>query len=99
MDGEGAYRNLVLANGSVGFFNEIYEINEPVYKSVPWCQAPQATLIQCVHDMLVQEVDGEIRVAPAVPASWTDYSFRLRAPGNRIVEARCEKGRLTYDVR
>ena len=98
LDGEGAYRNLALANGSTGHFNEIYEINEAVYKSVPWCQAPQATFVQTVHDMLVQEVDGKVIVAPAVPKAWTDYGFRLRARGNRVVEAKCVDGKLDYRI-
>ena len=95
-DGEGAYRNVALACGSVGFFNEIYEINEPAYKSVPWCQAPQATMIQTVHDMLVQEIDGKVVVAPAVPKAWKDYSFRLHAPGGVVVDAKCVDGMLDY---
>ena len=97
-DGEGAYRNLALACGSVGFFNEIYEINEPAYKSVPWCQAPQATMIQALHDMLVQQVDGRLVVAPAVPKAWKDYSFRLRAPGGSVVDAKCVDGELKYTI-
>lgn len=87
LDGENAYAKLKLSNESVGFFNEIFEINEPGHRTIPWIQEPPATFIQTVHDMLVQRVDGNIRLAPAVPKTWKDFSFRLRAPGNKIVEA------------
>ena len=95
-DGEGAYRNIALANGSVGFFNEIYEINEPVYKSVPWCQAPQATFVQCVHDMLIQCEGDEIRLCPAIPGAWRDLSAKLRAHDDIVVDLKLRSGQLTY---
>ena len=94
--GEDAYRNLCLANKSVGFFNEIFEINEPVYRSCPWCQAPQATFIQTLHEMLLQRDGDTLRLAPAVPKGWMDFSFRLRAPGDLTVEATAKAGKLTY---
>lgn len=75
--GEDAYRNLKLANDSVGYFNEIFEINEDTFRSCPWCQAPQATFVAAVHDMLLGD---------AVPASWKGKcSFRLYGPGGKPV--------------
>ena len=94
--GDDAARNLRLANQSVGFFNEIFEINEPAYRSCPWCQAPQATFIQTVHEMLLKSNGDRIVVAPAVPKAWKDYSFRLHAPGGVVVDARCVDGKLNY---
>lgn len=94
--GEDAVRNLRLANRSVGFFNEIFEINEPAYRSCPWCQAPQATFIQTVHEMLLRCKDDEIRIAPAVPDEWKDFSFRLRAHDDLIVEATCRNGKIEH---
>ena len=94
--GDDAARNLRLANQSVGFFNEIFEINEPAYRSCPWCQAPQATFIQTVHEMLLQTDGDTLRLAPAVPKAWTDFAFRLRAPGDLMVEATCKGGKLDY---
>ena len=96
--GDDAVRNLRRANQSVGFFNEIFEINEPAYRSCPWCQAPQATFIQTVHEMLLRREGDAIRVAPAVPKEWTDYSFRLRAPGGVVVDAKCVGGKLDYSA-
>ena len=96
LDGEAAYRNLCLANGSVGFFNEIYEINEAAYKSVPWCQAPQATFIQTVHDMLVQSEGDVIWICPAVPKTWTDFSACLRTADDITVDFKVVKGKIDY---
>ena len=96
--GEDAWRNLRLANQSVGFFDEIFEINEPAYRSCPWCQAPQATFVQTVHEMLLRCEGDRVVVAPAVPKAWTDYAFRLRAPGRRTVEAKCVNGKLESKI-
>ncbi|MBR4653551.1 MAG: hypothetical protein IKO72_09335 [Kiritimatiellae bacterium] len=93
LDGEAAFRNLSLANVSAGFFNEIFEINEPSYRSCPWCQAPPATFVQTVHDMLLQCEGDVLRVAPAVPSAWRDFSFRLRAYDDVEVSARFADGR------
>ena len=86
-DGEGAYRNLKRAAASAGAFAEIFEINEPAYRSCPWCSSPQGTFVQAVNEMLLQGEGDDIKLAPAVPASWRDFAFRLRAPGGKTVEA------------
>ena len=86
-DGDGALRNLKRATASVGRFSEIFEINEPAYRSCPWCSSPQGTYIEAVNGMLLQCEGDVLRVAPAVPAGWKDFSFRLRAPGGKTVEA------------
>lgn len=86
-DGAGAYRNLKRAAASAGAFAEIFEINEPAYRSCPWCSSPQGTFVQAVNEMLLQGEGDDIKLAPAVPASWRDFAFRLRAPGGKTVEA------------
>ena len=91
-DGEGAYRNLTRAAASAGAFAEIFEINEPAYRSCPWCSSPQGTFVQAVNEMLVQGEGDGIKLAPAVPASWRDFAFRLRAPGGKTVEAAFRDG-------
>ena len=94
LDGEGAYRNIALASASVGFFNEIFEINEPTYRSCPWSQGAPATFAQAFHDMLIQSEGDVVRIAPAVPAAWRDFSFTLRAHDDIEVSAKFAKGRL-----
>ena len=86
-DGDGAYRNLKRAAASAGAFAEIFEINEPAYRSCPWCSSPQGTFVQAVNEMLLQGEGDDIKLAPAVPASWRDFAFRLRAPGGKTVES------------
>ncbi len=92
-DGDGAYRNLKLATASVGRFSEIFEINEPAYRSCPWCSSPQGTYIEAVNDMLLQCAGDDICIAPAVPAEWRDFSFRLRAHDDVEVSARFAGGK------
>ena len=92
-DGEGAYRNIRRAAASAGAFSEIFEINEPAYRSCPWCSSPQGTFVQVVNEMLLQGDGDAPKLAPAVPAAWKDFSFRLRAPGGKTVEATFKDGR------
>lgn len=92
-DGEGAYRNLVRATASIGHFSEIFEINEPAYRSCPWCSSPQGTYVEAVNSMLLQCEGDRVLVAPAVPAEWKDFSFRLRAHDDMEVSARFAEGK------
>ena len=92
-DGEGAFRNLKLAAASVGRFSEIFEINEPAYRSCPWCSSPQGTFVEVVNSMLLQCEGDSLRIAPAVPAAWRDFSFRLRAHDDIEVSAAFAGGR------
>ena len=95
-DGEGARRNLLQAAKSCGCFGEIFEMNEPGLMSIPWCSSPQGTFVQAVNDMLLQCRGDEIRIAPAVPKDWTDYSFRLKAYDDITVDCTCANGRISY---
>ena len=92
-DGEGAYRNIKKATASVGYFSEIFEINEPAYRSCPWCSSPQGTYVESVNNMFLQCEGDTILVAPAVPKEWKDFSFRLRAHDDMEVSARFSGGK------
>ncbi len=46
-----------------------------------------------MQEMLMQEVDGRIILFPAWPKNW-DVTFRLRASGNRVVEATMKDGKV-----
>ena len=46
-----------------------------------------------MQEMLMQEVDGRVILFPAWPKNW-DVTFRLRASGNRIVEATMKDGKV-----
>ena len=86
-DGAGALRNLQKAASTCGRFGEIFEYNDPGAMSIPWCSSPQGTFVQAVNEMLVQCAGDEIRLAPAVPPGWKDFSFRLKAYDDLTVEA------------
>ena len=93
-DGENAARNIRSALDSVGKFSEICEINEPNIMSVPWCSSPQGTYIQAVNETLLQCDGDTIKIAPAVPKDWQDWSFSLKAFDDISVEAECRSGKL-----
>jgi hypothetical protein len=92
-DGAGAWRNLQKAASTCGRFGEIFEFNDPGAMSIPWCSSPQGTFVQAVNEMLLRCVGDELRLAPAVPAEWKDFSFRLRAYDDLTVEAEWKGGR------
>lgn len=92
-DGDGAYRNMKRATASVGHFSEIFEINEPAYRSCPWCSSPQGTYVESVNNMLLQCEGDTVLVAPAVPKEWKDFSFRLRAHDDMEVSAHFSGGK------
>ena len=92
-DGAGALRNLRKAASTCGRFGEIFEFNDPGAMSVPWCSSPQGTFVQAVNEMLLQCSGDEIRIAPAVPPEWKDFSFRLKAYDDIDVEAEWKDGR------
>ena len=46
-----------------------------------------------MQEMLMQEVDGRVILFPAWPKNW-DVTFRLRASGNRVVEATMKDGKV-----
>jgi hypothetical protein len=48
-----------------------------------------------INEMLLQSHDGVIRVAPAVPATWT-VRFKLAARGGFLVSAERVEGRLSW---
>lgn len=92
-DGAGAVRNLRKAASTCGRFGEIFEYNDPGAMSVPWCSSPQGTFVQAVNEMLLQCSGDEIRIAPATPSEWKDFSFRLKAYDDLTVEVEWKGGR------
>ena len=93
-DAESAERNLKSSTDSIGKFAEIFEINEPNYMSIPWCSSPQGTFIQALNEMFVQCKGDTIMILPAVTKKWKNYSFKLRAYDNIIVEGKCVDGKI-----
>jgi len=94
-DADAAKRNIETATSEVGRFAEIFEINEPGCMSVPWCSSPQGTYIQAVNEIFLQCKGDKIEIAPAVSKDWKNWSFKLRAYDNIIVEAKCENGKIS----
>ena len=97
-DGEGAKRNLKSSTDSIGKFAEIFEINEPNVMSIPWCSSPQGTYVQALNEMFVQCKGDAILILPAVSKEWKNYSFKLRAYDNIIVECKCVDGKPTIKL-
>ena len=96
-DGNAAYKSLKMSTDSAGKFYEIFEINEPgVVMSVPWCSSPQGTFIQALNEQLLQCEGDTVKIAPAVPDNWKDFSFKLNAYDDIAVSVKFEGGNLAH---
>ena len=69
-----------------GCFGELFEIYSSDCR--PWFTTAEGELVHAVNQMLLQfSPDGSPKIAPAVPASWRDFEFRLQGHTGSKVEA------------
>jgi hypothetical protein len=83
------------AAASAGCFGEMFEINEPKVAMHPWFSTASGNVVYALNQMLVQSRGEQIRIAPAVPEAWKDYSFKLACHDNLTVEVVVKAGRMT----
>ena len=50
--------------------------------------------IDAMQEMFLLDSAGKVTIAPAIPAKWSDYSFKLRSKNGVIVTAVVEGGKL-----
>jgi hypothetical protein len=91
---EAVNRLAQVAQGT-GCFAEIFEINEPTVVMHPWFSTAAGNYVYALNQVLLQSHDAEIRIAPAVPASWREFSFTLPCYGNLLATVSVKDGRLT----
>ncbi len=77
-----------------GCFGEMFEINEPQVSMHPWFATASGNVVYALNQILVQSRGDRILIAPAVPDSWEDYSFKLACHGNLVVTVAVRGGRL-----
>ncbi|MFA6561328.1 MAG: glycosyl hydrolase family 65 protein [Verrucomicrobiia bacterium] len=83
------------AAAGAGCFAEMFEINEAKVAMHPWFSTASGNVVYALNQMLVQSRGDQIRIAPAVPEAWKDFSFKLACHGNLAVEVVVKGGRLT----
>lgn len=83
------------AAAGAGCFGEMFEINEAKVAMHPWFSTASGNVVYALNQMLVQSRGDRIRIAPAVPEVWKDFSFKLACHGNLAVEVVVKGGRLT----
>lgn len=85
-NGERAYRLLEDLAEECGCFGELFEIYSCGYR--PWFTTAESEMVHALNNMLLQfQPDGTPKIAPAVPASWREFEFRLQGRGGTRVEA------------
>lgn len=77
-----------------GRFGEMFEINEAKVSRTPWFATASGNVVYALNQMLVQSRDDRIRIAPAVPETWKEYSFELACYGNLVATVAVKDGRL-----
>ncbi|OFX34820.1 MAG: hypothetical protein A2W90_00045 [Bacteroidetes bacterium GWF2_42_66] len=82
------------ANGA-GCFSELFEINETEVKMHPWFSTASGNYVYALNQMLVQSKEDQILVAPAVPDSWRDYSFKLACYEDLTATVVVKEGKIT----
>jgi hypothetical protein len=87
---------LLEAAGTAGCFGDLFEINEPgSVVRTPWFSTASGNVVYAMNQMLVQSKDNAIMIAPAIPLTWKDFSFRLACYGNLTTEVKVENGQMT----
>ena len=80
---------------SAGCWGEYWEINEPgVSEFRPWFMTAAGNVLYAICQLLVADLPDGVHLAAGVPSSWTDYSFRLPAPGGVTVSMEVKDGQL-----
>ena len=75
-NGEDAFRQLEQIADQAGCFGEMFEIYEMGLR--PWFTTAEGKFIQAVNEMLLQFDGATPKIAPAIPAGWKDFSFKLQ---------------------
>ncbi len=88
-----AYKSLKQAYNSVGVFDEMFEINEPIDCRRPWFATAAGIFVVAVNELLLQSDGNVFSILPAFPHS-IDVSFKLAAKGGVTVEATVKDGKL-----
>ena len=88
-----AYGALRQSYGSVGVFDEMFEINEGDVRKRPWFTTAAGIFVATVNEMLVECQGSVIRILPAFSKN-IDVSFRLAVKGGLVVEACVKNQRL-----
>ena len=83
---------LTETTGTVGCFSELFEINEPKVVMHPWFSTASGNFIYALNQMLIQSHGNQISIAPAVPAGWKEFSFKLASFDNLAVSVEIQKG-------
>ena len=80
---------------SGGCWGEFWEINEPgVSEFRPWFMTAAGNVLYAICQLLVADMPDGVRLAAGVPSDWTDYAFRLPAPGGFMVSMEVKGGRV-----
>ena len=81
---------------SGGCWGEFWEINEPgVSEYRPWFMTAAGNVLYAICQLLVADMPDGVRLAAGVPSDWTDYSFRLPAPGGVMVSMEVKGGKIS----
>lgn len=86
---------LLNAAGSTGYFNELFEINEPKVSMHPWFSTASGNFVYAVNQMLLRCKNDQLFILPATPVAWRNFSYKLSAYGNLVISVNVENGKIS----
>lgn len=93
---DNAYSAIKRAADNAGNFAEMYEINDisgnTIYR--PWFATAAGMFIQAVNEMMLSYREGILYIAPTVPETMKNFTFKLAAAGGITAEVVVCKGEV-----
>ena len=91
-----AVKLLAQAAEGTGCFSEIFEIKEDKVVMHPWFATASGNFVYALNQVLLQCRDDRILIAPAVPAEWREFSFKLPCYGDLVAMVAVKDGRIAH---
>ena len=89
-----AVLNAAHNSGKFAEMFEIYDAVTPVYFR-PWFTTAAGMLVHSVNELLLQNKNEKIYIAPAMPENENNFSFKLAAMGDFRINVECSNGVIT----
>lgn len=96
-NGERAWEILNELGDSTGCFGELFELYANGFR--PWFTTAEGEMVHAVNNMLLQiAADGTAHVAPAIPAKWSEFAFKLQGYNGQKIEVESRKGTIKTNI-
>lgn len=96
-NGDRALEILNELSRSTGCFGELFELYANGFR--PWFTTAEGEMVHAVNNMLLQiKPDGTPLIAPALPAKWKDFAFKLQGYNGQKIETEAHNGIIKTNI-